>query len=347
MAIVFMDSFDFYSAASDTANRGWTVDSGTPTIETTTVKDGRACISVDGNERLTWALPSADSGIVFFGFWFRFNYDPGTEQYMLRIGNSTTGDNTRLALGTDKKIRIYNATLTQLGSASTNALAKDTWYFIVFKIRHANSISTNDVILYVNDVAEITLSATTDTAFISEDVTSITFQGSSSGGDNHYFDSLVVWDDSGSAPWNAYVNTFRMQSLKPNGNGTTNNFVGQDADSTDNYLNADETTPDGDTSYNDSTATGDIDLYAFENMSGAINAVLAVNSVAVWKKTSSDSKTARQVTRISSTNYEGSNKSPTTSYTWDSRIMETSPATSSAWTKTEVDGAQFGVKDQA
>jgi hypothetical protein len=226
-------------------------------------------------------------------------------------------------------------------------LAKDTWYYIVFKVRHADSISTNDVILYINNVEEINLAATTDTSYFGATITNMTLVGSSTGGNNHYFDSLVIWDDAGSAPWNAYVNTYRMESLKPNGNGNTNNFVGQDADSTDNYLNADEDTPDSDTTYNESAAVGDIDLYAFGDMTASVGAVLAVNSIAVWKKTTADAKTSRQVTRISSTNYEGSDKSPTTSYTWDSRIMETSPATSSAWTKSEVDGAQFGVKDQA
>jgi FlaG/FlaF family flagellin (archaellin) len=191
-----------------------------------------------------------------------------------------------------------------------------------------------------------------DTAYVTEeDVTGVVLQGSgdTGSGTSALFDSVLIWDTTGSAPFNDSLGTTRWwtQTLRPNGNGSTNNFLGSDSNSTDNYLLVDDTTADGDTTYSQSQATSDIDLYDFDNLPAICDNVLACNSVAIWKKTTADALTSRQLTRISSTNYEGDNISPTTGYTWNQRIMVNSPATSSAWGNSEVDGAQFGVKDHA
>ncbi|MFO0915279.1 MAG: hypothetical protein U0795_20120 [Pirellulales bacterium] len=345
MSLLLTESFDLYAAVSDATLRGWTLAAGMPTIETTVVKDGRACLSVDGNERLKFTFGSAQS-VVYLACWFRFNYDPLTAQIMLRVGNATTDANLRLQLGTDRKLSILDAVGVVRGT-STVAYAKDTWHFLELRIVHSDSTAANDVVLWMNGQEAINLPAGTDTAYVGTTITDFSFVGSDSIGNNHYFDSLCVWNTAGSAPWNSYVAEYRMSCLRPSGNGSSSGCVGSDGNSVDNYLLVDDPTSDADTTYVQSDAALDVDLYVCDDLPASAGNVLAVHSLALWKKTSGASKVSRQVCRIGGTNYESGDVSPTTAYAWHSRLMETSPATSAAWSVSEINAAEFGVKDQS
>lgn len=134
----------------------------------------------------------------------------------------------------------------------------------------------------------------------------------------------------------------RAVQLKPSGNGFSSGLTGSDADSVDNYLHVDEAVSDGDTSYVEGATEGLKDTYALENMPAGGWEILAVQSSITGRTTEAGPKYVRPVFRIGGTDYAGASSPLITGYKQRREIFETSPATASAWTKTEVDGMEFG-----
>jgi len=111
---------------------------------------------------------------------------------------------------------------------------------------------------------------------------------------------------------------------------------------------ANQTDPSPKLSYVNSTTLNDIDTYDMEELtadksipSGASIVALSHNTYAQEAGAGSEFK---PVFRISSTDYEGTTVSLSGGTLQYQQIYETSPATSSAWTRAEVDGLEAGVK---
>lgn len=76
-----------------------------------------------------------------------------------------------------------------------------------------------------------------------------------------------------------------MSRLRRSGNGTSSGCFGSDGTSVDNYLLVDDPTSDADTTYVQSDATLDIDLYVCDDSPVPAGNALAVQSLALWRKT--------------------------------------------------------------
>jgi hypothetical protein len=157
-----------------------------------------------------------------------------------------------------------------------------------------------------------------------------------------YIDDVYVADTTGSAN-NDFLGPIVVQPLLPNGNGFHSDLVGQDSNSTDNYLNVDEDPPDDGTTYNQSGTQGDIDTYAMENVSGTPQ-VKGVVAAVYGKRTQTGAKYFRPVTRVSSTDYNLSDLALGEDYSLVEDVWDVNPNTSTAWTATTLNGAEFGVE---
>jgi len=242
-------------------------------------------------------------------------------------------------------INGYLIYIPYLGSTyiSEKALISGKRYYIEVKWNCVNSIGADTFIVLVNGEEWLNLPAGTDTRHTgeTEGVSRILLCGS---GSYVYFDDVYICDLTGGVN-DDFLGDVAIVCLNPDGNGNTNDFTGSDADSTDNYLHVDETQPDDDASYVESSVVTDVDLYTFENLAVTPTVICAVQTVTFAKKDDASAKTAKLITRINSTNYEGSAFAPDDgSYAYFTELWDVNPDDSAAWEEADLNGAEFGIK---
>lgn len=159
-----------------------------------------------------------------------------------------------------------------------------------------------------------------------------------SGGWNVYFDDYYIASVA-SGPENP--GDLRVATLLPSGAG---NYTDWTPSAGSNYQNVDETASDGDTTYNAADTVDDTDSFAMGDLPSAAASVLGVKQITEARKDDAGSRTLRQLVRIGSTDYEGSDFVLGDSYSTRQRLMAVSPDTSSEWTQSEVDAIESGYK---
>lgn len=252
--------------------------------------------------------------------------------------------NLSISIG-DNKIAVYNNT-TQLGVTS-NVYLGETWFYLEIKATCKNSISADEFIIKVNGVEVLNLAATTDTQYSANPgFNRIRLAGAFSG-KFVYYDDIYVCDLLGGVN-DDFLGDVKVETLYPDGNGNTNDFTGSDADSTNNYLLVNEPQQNGDTDYVEDSTPSNLDLYTYDDMSATPDTIFGVSTRSYAKKDDAGARTGKLVCRRTSTNYEGSEFSPSNgSYQGFDEIWEEDPSTSSAWVESGVNAAEFGVKVQS
>ncbi|MDO8562376.1 MAG: hypothetical protein Q7S25_00875, partial [Candidatus Limnocylindria bacterium] len=157
-----------------------------------------------------------------------------------------------------------------------------------------------------------------------------------------YIDDLYICDLSGAAN-NDYLGDVRVQALLPNAAGAHSQWT-PSGGAVANYTMVDEATPNDDTDYNSDATVGDIDTYAFSDLTPTTGTVKAVQTVIDARKDDAGTRTIAPVVREGGVDYVGPNHNVGTTYAFQMDIYETDPATAAAWTVAAVNGDEFGVK---
>lgn len=154
------------------------------------------------------------------------------------------------------------------------------------------------------------------------------------------FDDLYLLNDSG-ATNNDFLGPQRIEAITVTSAGDVTEWTPSEA--SDNYTLVDENPTDDDTTYVEESTSTDQDLYNYSSLA----ALTSVNGVAVITtfKRPSGSETL-QISCKSGTSEDNVNANAThsTSYTTDTTLFEQDPDTTSPWTVSGVNAAQFGVK---
>lgn len=162
--------------------------------------------------------------------------------------------------------------------------------------------------------------------------------------------TISYWDDWYVADTDAGVVTdflgpVKVHPLEPNGNGSSSQWVGSDANSIDNYLLVDEVPSDSDTTYVESATLGQIDLYAFEDLPVGVDVVYGVMVGVIAKKTLATAETIDPLVRTGAANFQGAAfVLPETTYDGFFHLWDVNPQTLAQWTVAEVNTAEFGVE---
>ena len=137
--------------------------------------------------------------------------------------------------------------------------------------------------------------------------------------------------------------TYWLTGLVLSTTSTTPAYV--DPGSSPHYLEVGDLASDSDGTYLKSSALGAKETYVMGDMSGT-GTILGVRPLFVARKeTSGPQRTVATVTRISGTDYVGSNNMiipSSLTYVSGSDLYPSSPATGTTWTKTEVNGMEAG-----
>jgi len=367
MALLFADSFDHYATADITEKYAQiaVLPSTAPTIGAfgrRSTSGMRWTVAGAGANRsgksvyLTPETPTPSGATCIVGFAFTHGGDgfgdlgttagndpnqAGASPYAvllyIRQGSATQ---VYFRLNTSGQIEARLATSNTLLGTSSVALSQGVTHYLEFKVLIHDTAGTVEVRKDGFAILTLTNQDTLATASATWDEIAFGHISSVVGHQGHWsYDDLYVADGSG-ADITDFMGDVRVDSLGPDGEGTTLNFTPSTGST--HYTLVDEATPNDDTDYNESSTVGHIDTLTFGAVPISGATVKAVQVVCSVRRTDAGVTGHKAMTRIGGTNYAGTEYSVSSSYSFRRQVWEDSPATATAWTDTEINGAEFG-----
>ena len=246
----------------------------------------------------------------------------------------------------DGYLKVYRGSTSNLLATSNSVVfLASSKHYIEFKAVIHGSTGSFEVHIDGVAVAGLTVTGANTQASANAYANKIKLGDSAgSGGPNIYYEDVYICDGSGSAPCNDFLGDCKVVACYPTGNGTTSNFVGSDTNSTDNYLLVDEAAPNT-TDYINSLTPNDVDLVNVTDIADTPSVIYGVQTnLYACKSDAGTVRTVADLIRSGGTDYPGVEKTLGTDWVYLCEIHEKNPNTDAAWTKTNFNSAEFGVK---
>ena len=223
---------------------------------------------------------------------------------------------------------------TALGNTSAGVITAATWNYIEFSCSISDTVGT--VELKVNGQSVLSL-ANQDTRNGTPTTVDTIQLGNLSGsrGGTHYIDDLYFLDTTTS------IGEQRVEVLYPNSDTAQKQWIASTG--SDNYAMIDETLMTS-TDYVYSNTVGNFDLYDFGNLSTTPSSISAVTIEVAAQKDNVGARAITSTVKSGSSTTDGSNVYLSTGFSVSSRLLNTDPNTSSAWTASAVNAIQAGAK---
>lgn len=343
MALIFCEGFD----DGLTFLGKWTSFNNTSAVVSSTYgRNGSGLRLITAGTFLQKQLSAADEhATMTVGFaWRRVGTAAaGTEPIIgFYSDNGATQHMTvRLTADGNNNLVIYRG--SSLVATDTMTIVANQWYYIEFKTVLADAPS-GSYELRVNGNMRLqaggvdTKNAGTKTVIDSLYLSRGTFQN----GQESNFDDLYLCNAAG-ANNTTFLGDTAIETILPNANGNSSQFVGNDIDQVDNYLLVDETTPST-SDFVTGTNLGDKDTYSFANMTRTSGTVAGVMLSSYANKSDSSPRSFQNVVRSGGTENTGASIPLTTTWTPHSSIFELDPNGGGNWTIGSVNSAEFGVE---
>lgn len=231
-------------------------------------------------------------------------------------------------------LALYQGT-NLLGTGPT-PLQSNVYCYVECRVAFASG--TGSATVRLNGVTEIVVSGVTT---ISNGTASAAIILMGGGGQcNTYHCDMYVCDTSGSQN-NSFLGDCRVECLLPSGAGAETQWAPL---SGSNYANVNEVPANGDTTYNKSNTVGQTDTYAMPDLAAATGLIYGVQYIEDARKDNAGTRLIAPVVRIGGADYPGANVGLGGSYAYSREIKELSPATSAAWTISEINAMEYGIK---
>jgi hypothetical protein len=339
-----------------------------PSVETTIKRSGNAAwrISNTGGIEGFRTVHTTAQGSFFFRFYLYIVAMPASTKTI--AGFSQAGSyKVGIRLTSGGLLQLYNnEDAAQVGSDSS-ALSLNTWYRIEMKcdsttlastLVESNAyVDTLGASSFWNQSGTINLAANPNGVRCGTDGADATL--------DYVVDDLAVNDTSGSVQ-NSWPGEGEIIHQYSNGNGDNSAWTGSDGNSTDNYLLINGVPPN-DASYVQSNTSGQIDDYNIDATPAAMESTDTINVVMVGVRaaasaaTSTDPDIVLRIKASASGTVEESASLDVNSITFNSPVpLPQSPpdtyrlvlydlpgASTTAWTKADLDAAQIGVREAA
>lgn len=344
MALIFCDGFDWYQGAfqQSTGITGsmalrWTGYYGNNTASGGTSpaaarSSGQGLlITRGGNDGGVYKSFGANYVSGLLGFAWQSStaptnrtiatiFDGTTEQISLRTNASSVPTITR------------NGTVLATGST---VLSAGAWYY--FELKFTINNTTGVVELKLNGASEIASTGSLNT----RNTANTQWNGVGcyvSGSGNSYFDDLYVLNTATGTNTD-FLGPIQVVARYPSANG---NYAQWTPNGGTNMGSVSEPYQDGNTSFNQSSTANQIDTFEMQNLPAAAGSVYALAHHLVAAQDGGAARTIRPKYRISSTDYSGASVNTGASYQMHTEYKDASPATSSPWTVSEVNGMETG-----
>lgn len=223
---------------------------------------------------------------------------------------------------------------------STTALAANTEYYVEIQFVVADSPSGVAILKVDGTTDSVINSSALDTRNAGNATANrVTFFGTNAL--SPQIKDIYINDNSGGVD-DTFWGPITVATLTATGAG---NSATWDPLSSTNVSNVDEAAMDGDTTYNSTSTNNETDTFVASNTGYSAGTVKGVEWAAQVRRTDASS-TARvaRVYRISGTDYVGTGTAMQTTYRVLTELTRVSPATTAAWTVSELDGMEIGYR---
>ena len=227
-----------------------------------------------------------------------------------------------------------------LATTNETFLLIDGWHYFEFKCTINDT--TGSFQLWVDEVE-----ATWDGANTGRDTRAggnastadrIFIQGVSGG--ETFIDDLYILDGTG-ATNNDKLGDVRVDAVMPDADGNYEQFT--NSTGVDAFALVDEIPPNDNTDYVEHNVIGEKDSWSFANIA-ATQDIHGVQLTHIARKTSANARSLKHLTRVSGSDFLGPAITMGESFDGKEHIWELNPNTGSAWTTSQINGAEFGVE---
>ncbi len=284
-----------------------------------------------------------DAATIYARFYFNYATKPASASEEIFIAQTTTlGTKFTIRIDSAGKLSAWDNTGTnQLGSTGTTVLSSGTWYRIEAKIGTGTTAAWE---VKINGTTEI--SGTGDLRTINSGLIKVgKVANRNSQTVNFFYDDIKVRDDD-------YPGSGEVKLIKPNASGSVTNTNWNTTDATcssttdGTSVQIDEVPHNSDTDFicNKTSSGGAVTFNVEDTSTASITGnVKSVKSLGAIRKVPSQALNMQIRLRSGATEDNTTAADPGTSYVFRSKIYETDPADSAAWTLTDVDNVEVGV----
>jgi hypothetical protein len=159
-----------------------------------------------------------------------------------------------------------------------------------------------------------------------------------------FFDDVYVCDTNGAAPRNNFLGSVKIETLLPQTDAVSagSNAGLTPSTGTDHGAMVDENPPNT-SDFNSASTVGLKDTYQYPTMT-LTGTVYGVQTNLYVNKSDAVARQVCAVVRPVSTDFDGANVSPTTSFIYFSEIRAQNPQTSADWLVSDITALQVGMK---
>jgi hypothetical protein len=332
MALLFMDGFDWAASASDLIRKWDSAIIGF--IGTSYGRLGGKGIYLSGSIHLLQKyVPSKTT--IYLGFALYFNnsgtgvYYNSSYPFINFLSDSTT--QVRFHFNSNTSCRFYNGVSgTQIGTDITVPNINNKWIYVEIKLTISDTVGA--IILKINGTEYYNGTNLDTRNGTPTDINNIKF---------NFLYNDYTWIDDVYIDDSQFHGDVRVRTIYPDANGSENDFTVYPSGS--NYQAVDDSgDSDDDSTYNYNNNVGDRDLYGVTAPTLATVKAVAVNNCI--RKDDAGTRKTKNVVRSGGSNYLGTEFVLGDSYLVNQHIWELDPADSTAWTKTKIDNAEFGLE---
>lgn len=338
MSLQLIEGFDYYNSLSFASLRGWSQSTGGITsVGWSGGRFGGLCYNStgDGFSALTKSVTGGTTLVLGAAI---FVSSTGTTGEMLTLKSGSTQVCRLQVQSTGNPLRVLNSGSTVIATGTT-PINSNTWCYVEVKcFVNTGTPANGSVAVQLNGVSEI---APTTGNFGSSSMNAITI-GPQVNFVHGAVDDVYVLDTTGTTN-NNFLGDVRVTTHYPNADGTHSQWSPTGGGS--HFSQVNEHPPDGDTTYVSDANPGDIDTYAFDDVDGGAT-VFGVQANLYARKDDANTRQIAPVVRQAGTDYVGTTATLGSGYAYYSQLYDTDP-TGSAWTATNFNADEFGVKEIA
>lgn len=282
-------------------------------------------------------IPTNDTWIVGMAVKFESSFPNNME--ILIIGR-LAGSNYQqfsIKVRSDGGLSAYGGQGDSLATTSAPVLALDTWHYIEAKVvchETAGSYEIRVDSVNVLSDSDVNTRSSGDSRFVR-------FQFASH---YHYLDDVYICDTDG-AKNNDFLGRVLVEGVFPSADGDSSDWT--PSSGTDHSALVNDNPADDDTSYVESNTLDAVDLYVYTDLSTITTEPILgvqVNADVRMNEFPGDLDIKQPVKSGGTTSDGDATNIATDSYQPAYRVLEDDPATSTAWTASGVNNAQFGIK---
>ncbi len=228
---------------------------------------------------------------------------------------------------------------TIVATSPSGVIRINAWHYI--EVSATINDTTGNIVVRVDGTQVLTFTGDTKNAGVASTIDRVDVYNGTTGANGWLMDDFYICDDTGAAPWNTFLGDVRVQTVKPNGAGSSTQLTPVGSGS--NWQNVDEI-PASAADYNYSTTPGHRDLYTMEDVGIGTVTVFGVQVTAFANKTDTTTRQVKPLLKSGATVYPGAAKTLSVTPGPVTTLFQTNPATSAQWTPAEVNAIEAGVE---